>query len=217
MAHKINPDICVACGTCICECPTGAISEGESYKIDPNICIDCGTCADACPSGAISPDDPPLGISENDYENATSTPSTSKQVNNPFVEDNDHENNGLLSQQINHDDVPPINSTKNLTATENEAEYIEEFKGCLNEGKIGPIERRLLNKIASQLGISSERASELETSLCPHLTEKEREYLEDFKTVMINGTVSEKDRRLLEKLREMYAISENRAREIEAM
>mgnify|MGYP000138870535 FL=1 len=54
MAYKISDD-CVACGTCIGECPQGAISEGDIYKIDPSLCIDCGTCADACPTGAISP------------------------------------------------------------------------------------------------------------------------------------------------------------------
>ena len=32
MAYKIT-DICVACGTCIDECPVGAISEGDIYKI----------------------------------------------------------------------------------------------------------------------------------------------------------------------------------------
>ena len=52
MAHKITQD-CVACGTCLNECPVGAISEGDIYKIDPKVCIDCGTCADACPQGAI--------------------------------------------------------------------------------------------------------------------------------------------------------------------
>lgn len=57
MAYKINSDVCVACGTCIGECPVGAISEGDSYKIDPNVCIECGTCADACPSGAIAPEE----------------------------------------------------------------------------------------------------------------------------------------------------------------
>ena len=55
MAYKISEDLCVACGTCIGECPTGAISEGDIYKIDPNTCVDCGTCADACPMGAIVP------------------------------------------------------------------------------------------------------------------------------------------------------------------
>ncbi|MCQ2181934.1 MAG: 4Fe-4S binding protein [Bacteroidales bacterium] len=54
MAHKISPDVCVACGSCQGVCPTGAISEGDVYSIDPNVCIDCGSCADACPTGAIS-------------------------------------------------------------------------------------------------------------------------------------------------------------------
>ena len=55
MAHKISESDCVACGTYMGECPTGAISEGDVYKIDPNVCIDCGACAAACPMGAISP------------------------------------------------------------------------------------------------------------------------------------------------------------------
>ena len=32
MAYVIGDD-CVACGTCIDECPVGAISEGEKYVI----------------------------------------------------------------------------------------------------------------------------------------------------------------------------------------
>ena len=42
MAYVIN-DSCVACGTCIDECPVGAISEGDIYSIDPETCTDCGT------------------------------------------------------------------------------------------------------------------------------------------------------------------------------
>ena len=52
MAYKITED-CAACGTCIDECPVGAISAGDIYKIDANMCTDCGTCANACPMGAI--------------------------------------------------------------------------------------------------------------------------------------------------------------------
>ena len=52
MAYVIN-DECIACGSCIDECPVEAISEGDIYKIDPDICTDCGTCADVCPTEAI--------------------------------------------------------------------------------------------------------------------------------------------------------------------
>lgn len=53
MAYKIN-DTCISCGTCAGECPTSAISEGESqYNIAADACIDCGTCASVCPVGAI--------------------------------------------------------------------------------------------------------------------------------------------------------------------
>ena len=52
MAYVISDD-CVACGTCIDECPQGAVSEGEKYSINPELCIDCGSCASVCPSEAI--------------------------------------------------------------------------------------------------------------------------------------------------------------------
>ncbi len=54
MAYKISDD-CTACGTCMDECPSEAIHEGDIYTIDPDACTDCGTCADVCPVGAISP------------------------------------------------------------------------------------------------------------------------------------------------------------------
>ena len=53
MAYVIGDD-CIACGTCIDECPAGAISEGDKYSINPDMCTECGTCADVCPNEAIS-------------------------------------------------------------------------------------------------------------------------------------------------------------------
>ena len=54
MAYVISGG-CIACGTCIGECPVEAFSEGDIYSINPDVCTDCGTCADVCPSEAIHP------------------------------------------------------------------------------------------------------------------------------------------------------------------
>jgi ferredoxin len=53
MSHSIS-DVCIACGSCISECPVNAISEGNPYKIDSATCTDCGSCASSCPTDAIS-------------------------------------------------------------------------------------------------------------------------------------------------------------------
>ncbi|HJD52947.1 MAG TPA: 4Fe-4S binding protein [Candidatus Avibacteroides avistercoris] len=52
MAYVISED-CIACGTCIDECPVEAISAGDRYSIDPDKCTECGTCASVCPQEAI--------------------------------------------------------------------------------------------------------------------------------------------------------------------
>ena len=53
MAHKIT-DECIACGTCIDECPTNAITEGDPiYLIDADECTDCAACVEVCPTDAI--------------------------------------------------------------------------------------------------------------------------------------------------------------------
>ncbi len=54
MAYVISED-CIACGSCLGECPVEAIIEGDIYRIDPDLCTDCGTCADTCPTEAILP------------------------------------------------------------------------------------------------------------------------------------------------------------------
>lgn len=107
-------------------------------------------------------------------------------------------------------------STDSSIDNNNENEYLEELKACLADGEIGNSERRLLNKLRMKLGISEERAEELEASLQkPQLTEEEQEYLEAFQDAMEDGIISEKERRLLDKLMKMNNISEERAKEIE--
>ena len=56
MAYVIGDD-CVACGTCIDECPVGAIAEGDGkYEINADTCIECGACAGVCPVDAPKPE-----------------------------------------------------------------------------------------------------------------------------------------------------------------
>lgn len=47
--------------------------------------------------------------------------------------------------------------------TEEEQEYLDEYKTCIEEGELSPKERRLLNRLRMSLGISEERAKELES------------------------------------------------------
>ena len=53
MAYKISSE-CISCGACVSECPTDAISEGESQYEISDACIDCGACVSSCPVDAIS-------------------------------------------------------------------------------------------------------------------------------------------------------------------
>lgn len=52
---EIDPDRCVACGTCANErCQVSAIEEGEgAYRVIKDRCIGCGLCVNTCPSEAI--------------------------------------------------------------------------------------------------------------------------------------------------------------------
>ncbi|MEE0954486.1 MAG: 4Fe-4S binding protein [Eubacterium sp.] len=44
---------CIACGTCIKECPENCIKSGHVYEIDQSRCIKCGSCYDCCPTHAV--------------------------------------------------------------------------------------------------------------------------------------------------------------------
>lgn len=51
IAYYIDPEKCQACGLCLKNCPTEAISgkKGTVYVIDQGKCIKCDTCFDICP------------------------------------------------------------------------------------------------------------------------------------------------------------------------
>lgn len=100
--------------------------------------------------------------------------------------------------------------------TSNEQKYIDEVKECLADGEITRTGRRLLNMHRERLGISESRASELEASIAtPQLTDEEKEYLEAYREACEDGQLSDKERRMLNRLRDMLGITEERANEIE--
>ena len=92
------------------------------------------------------------------------------------------------------------------------------MKDIVEDGEITDRERRLLEKLRTKLGISESRAKELEDKLAnPSLTAEEQEYLDEYKSIATDGEISDKERKLLDKIRKMSGISEGRAREIEKM
>jgi NAD-dependent dihydropyrimidine dehydrogenase PreA subunit len=55
MARKIDPAVCVGCGTCRSECPVDCIKEEDGKcVINADECVDCGTCEGVCPVNAIA-------------------------------------------------------------------------------------------------------------------------------------------------------------------
>lgn len=108
--------------------------------------------------------------------------------------------------------------SKEQNATDAELEYLEMLKDCLEEdGEISTRERRLLERLRMKLNISSVRAEELERQLLVcQLTDEEQEYLEEYKACRQTGEISSKERRLLEKLRIMLNISEERCKILES-
>ena len=105
-----------------------------------------------------------------------------------------------------------------LEFTSEEQEYINELKDILSNGEISVRERRLLEKIRSQLGISETRAVELETYLISSsLTSGEQEYIDEYREIISEGEISERDQRFLDKLKKVNGISDERAKILESM
>ena len=52
---QVDPERCVACGTCEDRCPMGAIAVGDEdiAAVDENICIGCGVCTPICDPEAV--------------------------------------------------------------------------------------------------------------------------------------------------------------------
>lgn len=123
-----------------------------------------------------------------------------------YLSDGDNEIEELIAEH----------KQKQQASSDAEKEYIEEIKACLaDDGTISDRERRLLNRLRDSLGISEERAQELEAFANGALTDDEKDYLDALKDSLQDGQISDRERRLLDKLRASLNISEERAAELE--
>ena len=120
----------------------------------------------------------------------------------------------------NANEVISLPQQRDSSKTTAEQEYLTAYKECLasNGGEFSDSERRLLERMRKSLGISVKRAAELEDSLAPavQLTEAESEYLEEYKLCAAEGSITDSERRLLNRMRKTLGISDERAIEIES-
>ena len=103
---------------------------------------------------------------------------------------------------------------------DNEARYLEEIHFMLeDDGQIDERERMILERLRERYNITPERAKELEAQAIAgqELTSEEQEYLSEYKNSLHDGAISDKERRLLNRLAMALGISEERVTEIEKL
>ena len=100
-----------------------------------------------------------------------------------------------------------------------EQEYLDSVRDFLEDDvEITSREHKMLDRIRQSLGISEERAQELEASLSkPQLTEDEQEYHDMYREYAEKGEITEKERRRLDKFATALGISDERMKEIEKL
>lgn len=99
-----------------------------------------------------------------------------------------------------------------------EKDYVEEVKYMLaDDGLIDEKERRILERFRERKGLSKQRAIELEDrfSIIGILGENEKEYLEEYKELLNEGEITEKERRILDRFADRLEIAAERIKALE--
>lgn len=120
------------------------------------------------------------------------------------------------------DDLQQIVSNENTlgiedktTPLQSHAQYAEEIRFMLeDDGEIDEKERRVLERLRKNLGLSNEEAKQIEEQFM-QLGQNEKEYLEEYQAIIADGEITEKERRLLNRLSSSLGISEERIKELE--
>ncbi len=121
-----------------------------------------------------------------------------------------------FGQGANSDEVSDKLVPIGATLTDADEKYEEEVLFILEDGEISESERRLLERKRIKLGVTEERAAEIEASCKPSLIEAEKEYLEIYKELVGDSEITDRKRRMLDREAESLGITPERVGELES-
>ncbi len=107
---------------------------------------------------------------------------------------------------------------KNELLSENDSEYLDLFKDCIEDGLISEDERRILERCRMKLNMSNERVKYLESLIIQNskFTKEELEYIEEYQFCLDDDNlISGDERRLLNRLISRLNINTDRVKELE--
>lgn len=113
------------------------------------------------------------------------------------------------------DSQPERHSSLKLSLAEEK--YKEGVMFVLEDGVIGDVERRLLDRKRQKFGVSEDRAKLIEESCKPSLSDEEKEYIEIYRDMLEDGEISERRRKMLKREAETLGIADSRAFELESL
>lgn len=123
-----------------------------------------------------------------------------------------------ISQTADNHNIQVGNEkSSNYSITQEEQEYLNEYKEIIADGEISDRDRRFWEKIKNANGINDKRARELEDMLTAKLSFEEQEYLDEYREMILDGEISPRDQRFLNKLKVTNGISDERASELEKL
>ena len=121
-----------------------------------------------------------------------------------------------LTSKADDDTIATLPSS-DTKLTEEEQKYKDDVLFYLEDGTIGDFERKSLERKRVKLGISEERAAEIEAECMPSFTEEETEYMVMFREMKEQGEISPRNRKILNHEAEDLGITEERAAELESL
>ena len=143
---------------------------------------------------------------ENDFKSVTEKNYTLEVA----VEFEDIDN---LQQVVSNENTLVIEDK--TASNESYEQYAEEIRFMLeDDDEIDEKERRVLERLRKNLGLSEEEAKQIEEQFT-QLSQNEKEYLEEYQAIIADGEITEKERRLLNRLSSSLGISEERIKELE--